>query len=81
MSKQIMDDFDAGFQAGQHDLNRIVVLREDLAYEKGLDRALFAVRNIDRQMSKTSRFYHAEKDLLYKIYEEIKKQKGTNENL
>ena len=62
MSKQIMDDYDAGFQAG-------------------LNRALFAVRNIDRQMSKNSRFYHAEKDLLYKIYAEIKKQKGTNENL
>ena len=48
MGKQIMDDYDAGFQAGQHDLNRIVVLREDLAYEKGLDRALFAVRNIEK---------------------------------
>jgi len=77
MSKQIMDDYDAGFQAG-------------------LDRALFAVRNVDRQIKapKTDSYgevswknatqntiYHAQKDLLYKIYAEIKKQKGTNENL
>ena len=91
MGKQIMDDYDAGFQAGQHDLNRIVVLREDLAYEKGLDRALFAVRNIDRQISDCegddiynvgkSNLYNIKKDFLYEIYAEIKKQKGTNENL
>ena len=31
-----MDDYDAGFKKGQHDLNRIVALKEDLAYEKGL---------------------------------------------
>mgnify|MGYP005728624403 CR=1 FL=1 len=52
-----MDDYDAGFQKGA---------------KHGFNMALFAVRNIDRQMSETSRFYHAEKDLLYKIYEEIK---------
>ena len=90
MSKQIMDDYDAGFQAGQHDLNRIVVLREDLAYEKGLDRALFAVRNIDRQISDyegddiydvgKSNLYNIKKDFLYEIYAEIKKQKGANED-
>lgn len=32
-----MDDYDAGFKKGQHDLNRIVALKEDLAYEKGYD--------------------------------------------
>ena len=31
-----MDDFDAGFKKGRHDLNRIVALKEDLAYEQGL---------------------------------------------
>ena len=36
---EIMDDYDAGFKAGHHDLNRIVALKEDLAYEKGLKKA------------------------------------------
>ena len=33
----IMDDYDAGFEAGKHDLARIVALNEDLAYEKGFE--------------------------------------------
>jgi hypothetical protein len=33
---EIMDDYDAGLKKGQYDLNRIVALKEDLAYEKGL---------------------------------------------
>ena len=84
--KQIMDDYDAGFQAGQHDLNRIVAIREDLAYEKGLDRALFVIRNIDRQISDCegediynvgkSNLYNIKKDFLYEIYGAIKKDKG-----
>jgi len=35
---EIMDDYDAGFKKGQHDLNRIVALKEDLAYEKGYEK-------------------------------------------
>ena len=34
---EVMDDYDAGFKAGQHDLNRIIALKEDLAFEKGYD--------------------------------------------
>ena len=81
-----MDDYDAGFQAGQHDFNRIVAIREDLAYEKGLDRALFVIRNIDRQISDCegediynvgkSNLYNIKKDFLYEIYGAIKKDKG-----
>ena len=36
---EVMDDYDAGFEAGKHDLNRIVALKEDLAYEAGLKKA------------------------------------------
>ena len=83
MSKQIMDDYDAGFQAGQHDLNRIVAIREDLAYEKGLDRALFVIRNIDRQIEYPDHYerdqkeflkYHIQKDLIHEIYGAVKKE-------
>ena len=37
---EIMDDYDAGFKKGQHDLNRIVALKEDLAYEKGYEKGI-----------------------------------------
>ena len=36
---EVMDDYDAGFEAGKYDLNRIVALKEDLAYEAGLKKA------------------------------------------
>lgn len=29
--------YDRGFQAGQHDMNRIIALKEDLAYDKGYE--------------------------------------------
>ena len=56
MSKEIMDDYDAGFKKGQHDLNRIVALKEDLAYEKGYEKGLLdgytksiaLIRNLQR---------------------------------
>tara|TARA_R100001594_G_C4009999_1_gene256719 strand:+ start:732 stop:992 length:261 start_codon:yes stop_codon:yes gene_type:complete len=52
MSKEIMDDYDAGFKKGQHDLNRIVALKEDLAYEKGLldgyTKSIALIRNLQR---------------------------------
>lgn len=63
-----MDDHDAGFQSG-------------------IRSALFAIRNIDRQINFPERKefsqeawsfeyerYNTQKDLLYKIYEEIKKE-------
>ena len=54
----------------------------------GFNMALYAVRNIDKQIElpethgelseipwqEQSTIYHAQKDLLYKIYEEIKKE-------
>lgn len=54
----------------------------------GFNMALYAVRNIDKQIElpethgelgeipwqEQSAIYHAQKDLLYKIYEEIKKE-------
>jgi hypothetical protein len=47
----------------------------------GFDRALYAVRGIDRQIEYPDERgredyikYNAQKDLLYKIYEEIKKE-------
>ena len=47
-----MDDYDAGFKKGQHDLNRIVALKEDLAYEKGLldgyTKSIALIRNLQR---------------------------------
>ena len=55
MSKEIMDDYDAGFKKGQHDLNRIVALKEDLAYEKGLlagyTKSIVLVRHLQRSLS------------------------------
>ena len=55
MSKEIMDDYDAGFKKGQHDLNRIVALKEDLAYEKGLlagySKSICLVRHLQRTLS------------------------------
>lgn len=86
--RQIMDDYDAGFQAGQHDLNKIVSIRENLAYEKGLNQALLTLRNIDRQISDCegkdiynvgkSNLYNIKKDFLYEIYGTIKKEKDEN---
>ena len=50
-----MDDYDAGFKKGQHDLNRIVALKEDLAYEKGLlagySKSICLVRHLQRTLS------------------------------
>lgn len=42
----------------------------------GFQQSLFAVRNIDREISKNSNIaiYNAQKDLLHKIYAEIKKE-------
>lgn len=67
-----MDDHDAGFQSG-------------------IRRALLAVRNIDRQINLPERKdftpevwsfeyerYNTQKDLLYKIYEEIKNENNNN---
>ena len=55
MSKEIMDDYDAGFKKGQHDLNRIVALKEDLAYEKGLldgyTKSIVLIRHLQRTLS------------------------------
>tara|TARA_Y100000310_G_scaffold293121_1_gene322488 strand:+ start:41 stop:289 length:249 start_codon:yes stop_codon:yes gene_type:complete len=55
MSKEIMEDYDAGFKKGQHDLNRIVALKEDLAYEKGLlagySKSICLVRHLQRTLS------------------------------
>ena len=53
--------------------------------ERGIDLALYAVRNIDRQIEYPDHYerdqkeflkYHIQKDLLYKIYEAIKKQRN-----
>lgn len=65
-----MDDHDAGFQKG---------------VRHGFNRALFAVRNVDKQINLPKRKdfsqedwsfeferYNTQKDLIYKIYEEIK---------
>lgn len=47
MSEEIIDpnsirantpDWQEGYQQGKHDLNRIVALKEDLAYEKGFNK-------------------------------------------
>ena len=55
----------------------------------GFDMALFAVRDIDRKIEYPNKRgredyirYNAQKDLLYKIYEEIKKtmKEEVNEN-
>ena len=35
---EMTEDYNAGFKAGQYDLNRIVALKEDLAYEKGFNK-------------------------------------------
>lgn len=69
----IMDDWGAGYQRG---------------LEHGFNMALYAVRNIDKQIEypethgelgempwqEEQTIYHAQKDILYKIYESIKKQ-------
>jgi hypothetical protein len=61
---QIMDDCDAGFQKGA---------------KHGFNKALFAVRNVDKQLEYPEKgskqdhiIYNAQKDMIYKIYEEIK---------
>ena len=68
-----MDNYDAGFQFG-------------------IKRALLAVRNVDKQIkhpethgelgeipwNEQNTIYNAQKDLLYKIYEEIKNENNNN---
>jgi len=49
------EGYDAGFKKGQHDLNRIVALKEDLAYEKGLldgyTKSIVLIRHLQRTLS------------------------------
>ena len=40
----------------------------------GFSMALYAVRNVDKQINRPERKDFTQKDLLYKIYEQIKKQ-------
>jgi hypothetical protein len=67
----IMDDYDAGLQRG---------------VKHGFNMALLAVRNVDKQIkypethgelgeipwNEQNTIYNSQKDILYKIYEEIK---------
>ncbi len=65
MSKEIIDPnsirantpdwqegYEQGIMKGEHDLNRIVALKEDLAYEKGLldgyTKSIVLIRNLQR---------------------------------
>ena len=79
MSKEIMDDYDAGFKKGQHDLNRIVALKEDLAYEKGLlagyTKSICLVRHLQRTLvvGNSARYAHTggQREILEKAMELI----------
>lgn len=61
MSSEIIDpnsirannpDWQEGYQQGKYDLNRIVALKEDLAYEKGLldgyTKSIILIRHLQR---------------------------------
>ena len=67
-----MDDYNAGFQNGA---------------KHGFNRALYAVRVVDKQIEfnpkthnkQQEAIYKAKKDILYKIYEEISLEKAKQE--
>ncbi len=49
------EGYEQGIMKGEHDLNRIVALKEDLAYEKGLldgyTKSIVLIRNLQRTLS------------------------------
>ena len=49
------EGYDQGVMKGEHDLNRIVALKEDLAYEKGLlngyTKSIVLIRHLQRTLS------------------------------
>ena len=49
------EGYEQGVMKGEHDLNRIVALKEDLAYEKGLlagyTKSIVLVRHLQRTLS------------------------------
>tara|TARA_Y100001938_G_scaffold149975_1_gene239011 strand:+ start:7139 stop:7390 length:252 start_codon:yes stop_codon:yes gene_type:complete len=80
---EIMDDYDAGFKKGQHDLNRIVALKEDLAYEKGLldgyTKSIVLIRNLQRS-DRRSLEIAVVRQMLEQAMELIAEKIDTNNN-
>ena len=80
---EIMDDYDAGFEKGQHDLNRIVALKEDLAYEKGLldgyTKSIVLIRNLQRS-DRRSLEIAVVRQMLEQAMELIAEKIDTNNN-
>ncbi len=78
-----MDDYDAGFKKGQHDLNRIVALKEDLAYEKGLldgyTKSIVLIRNLQRS-DRRSLEIAVVRQMLEQAMELIAEKIDTNNN-
>ena len=82
----IMDDYDAGFEAGRHDLNRIVALKEDLAYEKGLNdgytKSIVLIRHLQRSLSTNESINSGTTlfDILNDAMELVSENLTTNDN-
>ena len=81
-----MDDYDAGVKAGMHDLNRIVALKEDLAYEKGLNagyvKSIVLIRHLQRTLSLNENISpkRHQREILEEAMELISENITTNDN-
>ncbi len=57
------NDYHEGFKAGRHDLNRIVALKEDLAYEKGLLNGYTKSINLIRHLQRSDGRSHCNEEV------------------
>ena len=57
------NDYHEGFKAGRHALNRIVALKEDLAYEKGLLNGYTKSINLIRHLQRSDGRSHCNEEV------------------
>jgi hypothetical protein len=74
------EGYQQGLEGGKHDLNRIVALKEDLAYEKGLLAGFTKSIVLIRHLQRTYNNMECEQEILKEAMELIAEKIEPNNN-